>query len=319
MRKTTAWPLSLLVLAASACATAAPSTVPPPSDEIGPPVSSYSVPAEAPRGMVHVMSLGRETLPVATGQPRVYLHLRLAAVNGSDDQTWTLDPREQLLADGDRTWAPAFCDSSTGAPVVQLGRASRGFLDLYYPMLTSQGKRPPQVSLSWRLRRGPQMFAQATEFERSPERADGYVYYQPADQAHLFASRGSESWWWSDYYFWHDDARWWPVRQSDFSRRYPHHRQEWQAERERQRAQSQGDLATSSRADSSDYWRGIKREGSSDFTPDGTSSWRGSPPAQTVSSSPVTDSSTGSSGSSSGNNGGGAGDGKSSWRGGSGP
>jgi hypothetical protein len=328
MTRTIDWLILLPVLAASACATTDAPRVPPPADPTGPPVSSYRVPADGPKGMVHVVSLGRETLPAATGQPRVYLHLRLAAVNGSDDQSWMLDPREQLLTDGQRTLPPAFSESSTGTPVVQLARATRGFLDLYYPVLTSSGPEPARVTLAWRLRRGEQMVALSTDFERGLEHSSGYAYYRPADEAHLATGMGSGSWWWSDYYFWHDDRGWWPYRQRDLYRRYPHHRQQWHAERERQSGPDQGGLATSARHDSPDSWRGVPRETPRrDFNADGTSGWRGSPPEQpsvsnnAVSDPPPSPSTSDNSGSSAGasSSSSSAGDGKSSWRGGSGP
>ena len=320
--------LGCATLLAAGCAGGLASGVPPESDNIGPPVSSYGVPAKAPRGRVHVVSLGRETLPTGTGQPRIYLHLRLAAVNSSDDRLWILDPREQLLgdgADGNRQLAPAFSQSSTLEPAMKLARAERGVLDLYYPMLTSKGKEPARVTLAWRLRRGDQMIAQATDFDRSVERGPGYAYYQAADQAHLATESGSEAWWWSDYYFWHDDNCWWPYRQTDFFRRFPDHRRQWQAERERlhERERGSSDLASRS-SGSGESWRGSSSSVRSDFNSDGTSAWRGTPREETVSStrasvSSASEPSSSSSGGGSSSSSGGGSDGKSSWRGGSGP
>jgi hypothetical protein len=312
LRKLAALAAVSLGVAAAGCAHDTKADVPELPLEVGPPVSTYRIPADQPRGTLHLISLGREVLPTATGQPRVFLHLRLAAVNGSDDQSWILDPREQLLRDGDQTLAPTFSEGSTGQPLVTLPRGSRGFLDLYYPMLTSAGKEPERVALAWRLRRGDQLFARATEFERSHHDV-GYAYYQPADQEHLTTAMGSRSWWWNDYYFWHDDRGWWPYQQSAFSRRYPHHREQWSAEREQRRERAEREAAIQSTDRTNVGWRGVPmdRTGNESARSE-TSSWRGTPVTESVSSSQVTDSSTSSSGSS-------GGDGKSSWRGGTGP
>jgi hypothetical protein len=299
--------LAGLVLVAMGCAHQT-DVVPPLPAEIGPPVSSYGIPAEGPRGTVHLVSLGREVLPTASGEARVYLHLRLAAINGSDDQTWILDPREQLLRDGAQILAPAFAESSTGEPRATLGRGARGFLDLYYAMVTPAGKEPARVSLAWRVRRGDQLFAQATDFERSGPDA-GYAYYQPNDREHVAFDKGTGSWWWSDYYFWHDDRVWWPYQQAAFSRRYPRHREQWVAARQAHQREYAERQAVSQPNDGG-YWRGIGQN-LSQTTVD-NSNWRGVPERPSVASSPVVDSSSGTSGTS-------GGDGKSSWRGGSGP
>jgi hypothetical protein len=300
-----------IVLGTVGCAHQSPNDIAPPLPaEIGPPVSSYRIPADGARGTVHLISLGREVLPTGTGQPRVYLHLRLAAINGSDDETWLLDPREQLLHDGTATLAPAFAESSTGEATAILARGARGFLDLYYPMFTPAGKEPARVSLGWRLRRGDQLFAQATDFERSHQQ-DGYAYYQPADREHVAFGKGTASWWWSDYYFWHDDHGWWPYQRAAFARRYPRHREQWTAAEQAQlRARAEyAERQAVSQRDDGVYWRGIRRDLSQ--ASDDSTNWRGVPERPTVTSSPVTDSSSaaGSAG----------GDGKSSWRGGSGP
>jgi hypothetical protein len=307
----------LLLVTSLSAACAHGSEAPPLPNDVGPPVSIYPILAPTPRGMVHVISLGREMLASDPQHPRSYLHLRLAAVNGSDDQTWSFDPREQVVHDGDRMVPPAFSESSTGQPVVTLGRGARGFLDLYYPTLAPAGKEPARIALAWRLRRGSEhqtMVAANTEFSRVPDESSSAVY-QPADEEHLVAGLGSRSWWWNDYYFWNDQRGWHPYRQSDFHRRYPNHQAQWDAERRRQ-ATAESELVT--RNTDGIYWRGPRGDvGNTVSSPSvETSSWRGTPPSESVSSSPIsTPTSSGSSAAPSG----GGGDGKSSWRGGSGP
>src|SRR6185369_17443304 len=104
MKTPTVWLIVLLAsTAASGCAYRAgyETRGGPPADETGPPVSTYPIPANdpaGPKGSVNVISLGSERLPVAAGQPDMYLHVRLAAENTSDGVTWTLDPNDQLLS-----------------------------------------------------------------------------------------------------------------------------------------------------------------------------------------------------------------------------
>src|SRR5689334_20264751 len=90
----------------------------PPPAETAPPVSTYSIPANNPKGSVHVLSLGTEQFPVQAGQPSSYLHIRIAPENGSDDAAWTVNPNEQILVVAGASVAPTFSETSTGTPVL---------------------------------------------------------------------------------------------------------------------------------------------------------------------------------------------------------
>lgn len=140
-----------------------------------PPVSTYPMPPTDPKGMVYVMSLGPERLPTAGGAQALFLHVRVAVENTSDDTPWQVDPNDEVAGFGNGTAVPpAFAEASTGGPVLNVPKGGRGHMDLFYP-LPSQGE-PPRVALSWRVHRGSEAVAQTTSFERSaPAQADnGY-------------------------------------------------------------------------------------------------------------------------------------------------
>ncbi len=199
----------------------------PPSAAEGPPVSSYSITAEGSegnqeasgQGAVHVISLGSERLPVPAGQPDTYVHLRLAADNVADDTVWKLDPNEQLLIYGARAVRPTFSETSEGAPVLELPRGKRGYLDIYFPLPPAD--KGAAVKLAWRLRRGERTAAKTTEFTRSAAPDSAYVYYQPGRGYHVYSGLGLDTWWWDDYYFWNRSGLWWPCPRSYIHAHYP--------------------------------------------------------------------------------------------------
>jgi hypothetical protein len=323
---------AVVLLVASGCAHQRPAPLlPPPPEDTGPPVSSYGVPANDPKGMLHVVSFGLEPLPTGPGgQAQGYLHLRLAAVNSSDAEVWRLDPNDQLLLHGNRELPAAFAEASTGGPVLALARATRGYLDVYYPLVTPAESK---LTLAWRLHRGGQVLAQTTDFLRIPsERSPSYAYYQPADVPHVSTGMGPGSWWWTDYYFWNQGPCWWTYRRADFDRRYPDHRGRWLAQDRQMRS-----FATNSSEERASSWRGASQEP----TPfERGVGWRSSssevvsgqtyqvaPPAPSVdpgstasgsASAPVSNPASGGAGAPVSNPAS-AGDGKSSWRGGTGP
>src|SRR5437764_9783602 len=124
-----------------------------------PPVSTYPMPPNNPKGTVYVMSLGPERLAAPAGGPSTFLHVRLAAENTGDDTAWQIDPNDETLSYGTgEVVPPAYAQASTGGPVLNVAHGARGNLDLYYG-LPAQGE-PPRVSLSWRVRRGSDAVAQ---------------------------------------------------------------------------------------------------------------------------------------------------------------
>jgi hypothetical protein len=171
---------------------------PPPAAETAPPVSTYSIPANDPRGSVHVLSLGNEQFP---GQSTSYLHLRLAPENRSDDVAWTVDPNEQTLAGPSGSVKPSFAETSTGTPVLTLTKGSHGYMDVYYPA-PAAGTR---VSLAWKVRRGTEVASGSTEFDRVASTQTAYANYEPVAGPNVYVGLG---WWWPSYYWW-GDPYWW--------------------------------------------------------------------------------------------------------------
>jgi hypothetical protein len=177
-----------------------------PSEETGPPVSTYPVPTTDPRGTVHVISLGAERLPVAAGQPDSYLHLRLAAENRADDATWMLDPNDQLLTFAGGSLPPSFAEASAGGPVLTVNKGAHGYLDVYYPAPPPTG--PNRVTLAWKLRRGNELVAGTTDFDRIATPDPAYARYEPVYGPHVYVGLGLGWWWWPDYYLW-GNPFWW--------------------------------------------------------------------------------------------------------------
>jgi hypothetical protein len=247
----------------------------PPAALTGPPVSSYSVPAQAPKGMVHVVSFGLENLPANPGAPTPYLHIRLAAVNSSDDAVWRVDPNNQLLSAAGVMTPPSFAEASGGGPVLSVKRGTRGYLDVYYPA----PKDPTlPVALGWRLERGAEVLAESTVLQATVDQAGRYVYYRPAaDDAHVGLGHGLSSWWWNDYYFWNNGGSWWCYPRSHFHHHYPHH-----AHPARPVAVSAPEPRSNLTPRQSDSdlssWRGVPARDSDRPASSSVSSWRESPP-----------------------------------------
>jgi hypothetical protein len=168
----------------------------------GPPVSTYPVPANDPKGNVMVISLGGEQLPAGpSSAPAWFLHLRLAAENAADGVTWTIDPNEQVASfGGNESVAPAFAEGSGGSPLVTLQKGGRGTLDLYYPLPAASD--PAQAVLRWQVHRGREIFAQATSFERVSGRETSYVYYRPVYTPYVSLGLGFGWWWPYDDFYW---------------------------------------------------------------------------------------------------------------------
>jgi hypothetical protein len=192
----------LTVLAAAGCAqnmtVYRPAAVVPGKELI----PSYQIPSGSPKGALRVLTLGGERLPVGPGAPDVYLHFRLSAENDADAAPWTLDPNEQFLVFEGGTLPPAYSQTSQASPVLSLARGERGYLDVYYPMPDID---PARVSLSWRLRRGGEVTAELTSFDRVSGRVpDSYFAdYDPSPGTSAYFGLGL-GWFWPDYCWrWH--------------------------------------------------------------------------------------------------------------------
>jgi hypothetical protein len=183
-----------------------------PADETGPPVSTYPIPANDPagaKGSVNVISMGTERLPVAAGQPDMFLHVRLAAENTSDGVSWTIDPNDQLVSSGGTSLQPSFAEASGGGPVLTLNSGGRGYLDVFYPAPPANSAN--RITINWRLQRGGETVAGATDLDRVAGPDPTYAYYQPVYGPNVYMGFGLGYWWWPDYYFWHHGPFWSPY------------------------------------------------------------------------------------------------------------
>jgi hypothetical protein len=297
--------LFLALVFVVACAHQAPPVAPLPDvAPNGPPVAMYKLPARGPRGVVHVVSLGVRALPGADGERAAHLMVRLAAVNGSDELRWMLDPNHQLLRIAGRDVAPAFAEATPAnpiGPVVILERGQRGHLDLYYRL---DDTAAPTLSLRWQLARGKKptqkVEALATELRRIEGRT-AYAYYQPSDASHISAGLGMGAWWWQDHYFWQSDGCWWSYPRASFHARNPGYRPP--AERVVV-AGPVGPGGPSGRAPDSNFparegpisfWRDSSSPTQEAREREATSAWRNPPPEPASSSASSTDASSASS------------------------
>jgi hypothetical protein len=163
------------------------------------PATPYGVAGDFDKGMVQVMAMDGERLPVGPDAPEMYLHLRLLADNRGDDTPWLFNPNDQLLGYHGGMLAPAYSRTSAGRPVLALGRGSRGWIDLYYPLPGDAD--PLRVTLWWRVRHGGAIVPERTDFVRLSGRdAPVEVSYALGDSA-LLPSGTSLGWWWPDYCF----------------------------------------------------------------------------------------------------------------------
>lgn len=173
----------------------------------GPATASYPVPAAAPRGNLHVVSLGAEQLPAGPQGPSPFLHVRVAAENNGDSAPWTVAAHEQTLSlGGGQGLLPSFAQASSGGPTLSVAPGGRGSIDLYFA-LPAQGE-PPLATLSWRLHRGPEIIAEATNFQRLAGREPQYGYYQPVYRPGVTLAFGPAWWWYGGWGMYGDFGPW---------------------------------------------------------------------------------------------------------------
>jgi hypothetical protein len=161
------------------------------------PAAPYPIPANDPKGMAYVVSLGGEPMPTPSGTHGFYLHLRIAAENRSDSVAWTIDTRDQVVDLGAGPVQPTYAQGSTGGSVVTVAQGQHGFLDVFYP-LPPQGS-PGQATLSWQVRRGSEPVTGTTPLQLVPNQSPEYVDYQPVG----VAVEWWPAWWWGvGFYPW---------------------------------------------------------------------------------------------------------------------
>jgi hypothetical protein len=162
------------------------------------PATPYTIAGAPDKGTVQVMALETKRLPVGPGAPELYLHLRLAAENASDDVPWLFNPNDQLVGYGGGFVSASFSQTSAARPVLVVQKGGRGWIDLYYPLPPEVD--PLSVTLWWRVRHGATILAQTTTFQRLAGRDSIEVVNYASDDAAL-PSGLALGWWWPDYCF----------------------------------------------------------------------------------------------------------------------
>jgi hypothetical protein len=164
----------------------------------GLPAGRYALPPERPVGTVWVASGGATEVKLPNGQTTRMLSVRMVVSNNADEVSWLIDTREQrIVVRGAGESRPAFVNSSgEGLPEIQVPRAQKRTIDLFYPLpADTQKKGPIEFDLVWQVRTGERMIAERTPFDRleiEPVYFDGYA---------------GSTWAWGPYW-WYD--RFWP-------------------------------------------------------------------------------------------------------------
>lgn len=303
-RRVPAHLLLALLLGSAGCAglfasEQTPTFTPPPAETTGPPLSAYTIAGTDPkgttRGQVYVISFGTEPLATPPGQPNLYLHVRLAAAN-TDTVAWTIDPNDQLLMGDGHAVPPSFAEASGGGPLVTLAGGAQGYLDVYYPL----GAPTAHLSLAWRIRRDDERLGGTTVLDLVSTPGDDYAYYAPSG-GEVEPGLAADSWWWSDYCFWHDGPRWWPYPRAAYGRR-----ERAAIARAPRPPRDDGGSTGHETGHETSHWR----SSASDSGESSKSSWRGSSVSASSADSSASSSSSSSGSSSSSSSGGG----KSGWR-----
>lgn len=147
------------------------------ADVQGFPAARYSVPPEAPRGDVKLISRGvvsvRARESGATGRA---LQVGLVAANDNDVGPWTIDVRQQrLFLPGYADRAPALA-STTPVLTVRPGRSA--LLELFFrlPAGVDDSSALPAFELLWKVGTPTRVVAERTPFRRETIDSSGYPY-----------------------------------------------------------------------------------------------------------------------------------------------
>jgi len=169
------------------------------------PAVPYAPSGDFDKGSVQVMAMDSERLPVGPGAPLLYLHLRLLAENRGDDTPWLFNPNDQILVYDGGLLSPSHAQTSAARPVLALGKGSRGWIDLYYPLPPDAD--PLRVTLWWRVRHGGAVVPQRTLFVRLTGRDLPVERGYGSSDSALLPGGLALGWWWPDYCFHAGGAR----------------------------------------------------------------------------------------------------------------
>jgi hypothetical protein len=186
----------------------------------GEPASLYSVPPEAPRGDVTLISHGVVSVkPKQGGDSTKAVHVGVTLSNDQDKGAWTFDAREQwFLAPGAPPVSPALISSSTATDAVTVPPGQEQTLDLYFrPSAGFKGDELRSFDVLWSVRTPSRVVTERTPFEREDPRA-GYRVV-PSVSVGLGVGYGS-AWWYDPFYYPYFGYPY-PVRYGGYYPSYP--------------------------------------------------------------------------------------------------
>jgi hypothetical protein len=195
----------------------------------GEPASLYSVPPEAPRGDVTLISHGVVSVkPKQGGDSTKAVHVGVTLSNDQDKGAWTFDVREQwLLAPGAPPVSPALISSSPATEAVTVQPGQEQTLDLYFrPPAGFKGDKLRSFDVLWSVRTPSRVVTERTPFEREDPRA-GYGF-APSVSVGLglgygYGSVGYGSAWWYDPLYYPYFGYPYPVRYGGYYPWYPNY------------------------------------------------------------------------------------------------
>jgi hypothetical protein len=147
----------------------------------GLPASYYTIPPEAPRGNVRIVTMGfAEIQPQGSAEQLRALHVRMVVANNSD-ASWYVDTREQhaVLPEGGES-RPAYATVDHGAPpVVEIPPRGERTIDLFYPLPAQVQKESalPSFAMLWQVNTNTRAVVDRTPFERQELITDVYPDY----------------------------------------------------------------------------------------------------------------------------------------------
>lgn len=158
----------------------------------GVPAARYSIPPEAPRGDLRIVSFGVSTLELEGREPMDTLHLRLVVSNDGGERPWTLDTRElHLQVEGSEPRPPSFLNATvTGLPVIEIPRGQARSVDAYFPLPPpfEDDEEIPRFDVLWSVHTDTRLVVERTPFER--------IEIEPAMGPSVYVSYGFAPHWW---------------------------------------------------------------------------------------------------------------------------
>ena len=187
----------------------------------GEPASLYSVPPEAPRGDVTLISHGVVSVkPRQGGDSTNAVHVGVTISNDQDKGSWTFNVDEQwFLVPGSPPVKPALISSSAAAEPLTVSPGQERTFDLYFrPPAGFKRGEPSSFDVLWSVHTPSRVVTERTPFERE---YPGGGYVSPSVGIGLGVGYGS-AWWYDDPFFYYPYLGYpYPVRYGGYHSWYP--------------------------------------------------------------------------------------------------